>query len=279
MKKLSIIMFLMLTVFVSRALASELAQPLGTPAPSSPEYEKYIKQKSMLEEKKKKIEAELQRIASEDVAYMKTMMEADRERDMWKEIEKHIISVEKAEPSMDIYGSYRTMSYKKSHSKLEHINVGGDDYFLEKKYVIDAFTGQCASFTKMNMRVYTKQNICTDLDLLDIKADAVVDYITPLPNTTNASTPIEYLEYLMGVKLRAEAGRYVIERTFDYYFAERSGLKPGDIVLTIDGIAVNETNLYNGLIGYIKKLSGDTRKITILREGKEITVCHTWKSI
>ncbi len=87
----------------------------------------------MLEEKKKKIEAELQRIASEDVAYMKSMMEADRERDMWKEIEKHIISVEKAEPQMDIHGSSRTMSYKKAHHKMEYTKTGGDDFFLEKK--------------------------------------------------------------------------------------------------------------------------------------------------
>ena len=279
MRKLLIVVLFIFSIFVPRAFAYEITQPLGKPAPSSPEYEKYIKQKTMLEEKKKKIEAELQRVASEDVAYMKSMMEADRERDMWNEIEKHIISVEKAEPQMDIYGSQRTMSYKKSHSKLEYINIGGDDYFLEKTYRINAFTGQCLSSIKVNMRVYTKQKIGTDLDLLEVKGSAVVDYMTPLPNTINASTPIEYLEYLIGAKLRAEAGRYIIARTFDYYFAERAGLKPGDVILTIDGIAVSETNLYNGLIGYIKKLSGNTRKITILRDGKEITVYHTWKSI
>ena len=116
MRKLSIIMFLLFNVFIFPVFAYEIGQPLGTPAPSSPEYEKYMKQKTLLENEKKKIETEMQRIASEDVIYMKSMMESDRERDMWHEIEKHIISVEKAEPNMEIYGDFRIAWYEKGSS-------------------------------------------------------------------------------------------------------------------------------------------------------------------
>ncbi|MBR4400591.1 MAG: hypothetical protein IKT09_02730 [Synergistes sp.] len=267
MRKLLIIMFLMLTVFVSGAPAYEVGQPLGSPAPSSPEYEKFIKQKTLLENAKKKIEADLQRIASEDVVYMKSMMEADRERDMWKEIEKHIISAEKAEPRMEVFNGFRSMKYEKGYDKSD-----GIEYFIIKTYQIDSYSGQCQSFIEGHITIGL--NACDGIYPIELKAESFVVYTLPLPDMATAKTPKEFLEYYLGARLRKESEHYVIERIYDYYFAERAGLKAGDVILTIRDIPVTETNLNKWLASYIKNRLDFSLKITVQRENKMISVYH-----
>lgn len=55
--------------------------------------------------------------------------------------------------------------------------------------------------------------------------------------------------------------------------ADKAGLREKDIITKVDGTAIDETNSLSSLIG--RKAVGDTVKLTVLRDGKEIEVSVT----
>ena len=72
----------------------------------------------------------------------------------------------------------------------------------------------------------------------------------------------------VGIEVSMEDEQVVVVSPFEGSPAAQAGIRPGDIIATIDGIPVNTTTLAD-TIGRMRGKEGTTVKIGILREGND----------
>ena len=70
----------------------------------------------------------------------------------------------------------------------------------------------------------------------------------------------------IGIEVSMEDEEVVVVSPFDGSPAAEAGIRPGDVIATIDGVPVNTTTLAD-TIGRMRGKEGTTVKIGILREG------------
>jgi carboxyl-terminal processing protease len=80
----------------------------------------------------------------------------------------------------------------------------------------------------------------------------------------------------VGIELSIEDDQVVVIAPFDGSPAAQAGIRPGDIIVTIDGIAVN-TNTLADTIGRMRGAEGSSVKIGIMREGNSEPMLFTLK--
>jgi carboxyl-terminal processing protease len=80
----------------------------------------------------------------------------------------------------------------------------------------------------------------------------------------------------VGIEVSMEDDEVVVVSPFEGSPAASAGIRPGDVIATIDGIAVNTTNLAD-TIGRMRGKEGTTVKIGILREGSAEPLQFTLK--
>jgi carboxyl-terminal processing protease len=80
----------------------------------------------------------------------------------------------------------------------------------------------------------------------------------------------------VGIEVSMEDGQVVVVAPLDGSPAAQAGIKPGDVIASIDNIPVNPTNL-GDTIGRMRGAEGTDVKIGILREGSAEPVQYTLK--
>jgi carboxyl-terminal processing protease len=80
----------------------------------------------------------------------------------------------------------------------------------------------------------------------------------------------------VGIELAIEDDQVVVIAPFEGSPAALAGIRPGDIIVTIDGVAVS-TNTLNDTIGRMRGTEGSSVKIGIMREGHAEPLVFTLK--
>lgn len=80
----------------------------------------------------------------------------------------------------------------------------------------------------------------------------------------------------VGIEVSMEDGQVVVVAPFDDSPAAEAGIRSGDVIATIDGVAVNTTTLAD-TIGRMRGKEGTSVKIGIMREGSTEPVVFTLK--
>ncbi|HMK86598.1 MAG TPA: S41 family peptidase [Steroidobacteraceae bacterium] len=80
----------------------------------------------------------------------------------------------------------------------------------------------------------------------------------------------------VGIEVSMEDGQVVVVAPLDGSPAAEAGIRPGDVISTIDGVAVNTTTLAD-TIGRMRGKEGTSVKIGILREGSTEPLTFTLK--
>jgi carboxyl-terminal processing protease len=80
----------------------------------------------------------------------------------------------------------------------------------------------------------------------------------------------------VGIEVSMEDGQVVVVAPFDGSPAAEAGIRPGDVIATIDGVPVNPTTLAD-TIGRMRGKEGTAVKIGILREGSTEPLTFTLK--